>query len=150
MHTTRGINSTSRATAAAIALLCLGGFVSGCSAEESAASDSHEPITVEEMGEVNKLTLTEKAADRLGIETSEVREDIAGGAIVDYAALMYDASGQTWVYVNPEPLVFMREAVEVTRIDGDVVTLSEGPAAGTDVVVVGAAELFGAEFDTAH
>ena len=41
--------------------------------------------------------------------------------------------------------VFVREAIGVERIDGDTAYLSEGPAAGTEVVTVGAAELFGAE-----
>ena len=41
-------------------------------------------------------------------------------------------------------------AIEVDRIDGDTAHLTEGPEAGTSVVTLGAAELFGAEFDTAH
>jgi hypothetical protein len=36
----------------------------------------------------------------------------------------------------------------VDRITGDKVQLRTGPAAGTDVVTMGAAELFGAEFGT--
>ena len=34
--------------------------------------------------------------------------------------------------------------------NGDYAVLSDGPAAGTPVVSVGVAELFGAEFDVGH
>jgi len=153
MLITRGITRRIIPAAAVIVTLAVGGLLTGCTAEGSAtATSSEEPITLEEVAgtEVNEITLTDRAAERLGIETADVREGLGGGVIVDYAALMYDASGQTWVYVSPEPLVYMREAVTVVRIDSDTVQLSEGPEAGAQVVVVGAAELFGAEFDTAH
>ena len=43
----------------------------------------------------------------------------------------------------------MRAEVKVDRIDGDRVLLSEGPPAGTKVVTVGAAEVYGAELEIA-
>ena len=70
--------------------------------------------------------------------------------MVPYAALLYDASGKTWVYTNPAPRVYQRQAVTVAKVEGGMVTATAGPAVGTAVVTVGAAELFGAEFDTAH
>jgi hypothetical protein len=39
--------------------------------------------------------------------------------------------------------------VTVRQVDGDVVTLSAGPPAGTEVVTVGAIELWGAELGIA-
>ena len=65
--------------------------------------------------------------------------------VVPYAALLYDTSGQAWVYVNVEPLVFMRQAITVDSIQGDQVILSEGPEAGANVVTLGATELYGSE-----
>lgn len=65
--------------------------------------------------------------------------------VVPYSAVLYDVSGNTWVYTNPEPLVFVREPIVVDYIEGDLVVLLEGPSLGTPVVTVGAAELFGAE-----
>ena len=59
---------------------------------------------------------------------------------------MYDGSGKTWVYTSSAPLVFERQAVSVTKVEAGVVTANAGPAPGTEVVTVGAAELFGAEF----
>jgi len=64
---------------------------------------------------------------------------------VPYAAVLYDSSGATWVYTNPEGQVYLRAAVRVDYVDGEVAVLEEGPAAGTKVVTVGASELYGAE-----
>jgi hypothetical protein len=65
--------------------------------------------------------------------------------VVPYAAVLYGVHGETWVYSNPEPLVFVREPIVVDYIEGHVAYLSEGPDVGTAVVTVGAEELFGTE-----
>ena len=65
---------------------------------------------------------------------------------IPYAAVLYDAKGNAWVYTNPQPLVFIRQPVQIDTIAGDKVILVAGPPAGTAVVTVGGAELFGAEF----
>jgi hypothetical protein len=65
--------------------------------------------------------------------------------VVPYAAVYYDSGGATWAYVNPEPLVFERRRIGIERIQGDLAVLSEGPSVGTQVVVVGAPLLYGAE-----
>ncbi len=65
--------------------------------------------------------------------------------IVPYAAVIYDVNGQTWVYTNPEPLTFVRQSISIDYIEGDTAFLTEGPDAGTEVVVIGGAELYGAE-----
>jgi hypothetical protein len=65
--------------------------------------------------------------------------------VVPYAAVLYGVHGETWVYSNPEPLVFVRQPIVVDYIEGDLAYLLEGPEAGTAVVTVGAAELFGTE-----
>jgi hypothetical protein len=64
---------------------------------------------------------------------------------VPYGAVLYDASGATWVYTNPEGRAYVRAAVKVDYVDGEVAVLEEGPAAGTKVVTVGVSELYGAE-----
>jgi|SRR5947199_4224568 len=66
--------------------------------------------------------------------------------VVPTSSVLYDAKGKTWVYINPAPLVFVRHAITVDHIDGDRVVLSDGPAPGTAVVTVGAAELLGTEY----
>lgn len=67
--------------------------------------------------------------------------------VIPYAALIYDADGGTWIYVEDDPATrtFVRYPVTVDFIDGDLVVLTEGPPAGTKVVTVGGQELFGAE-----
>ncbi len=65
--------------------------------------------------------------------------------VVPYAAVLYGVHGETWVYSNPEPLVFVRLPITIDYIEGDLAILSEGPQVGTAVVTVGAAELFGTE-----
>jgi len=65
--------------------------------------------------------------------------------VIPYAAVLYDVHGNTWVYTNPEPLVFIRHKVDVDYIEGDVAVLEGGPPSGTKVVTIGAALLFGTE-----
>lgn len=65
--------------------------------------------------------------------------------VVPYAAVLYGVNGETWVYTNPEPLVFVRSPITIDYIVGDLAVLSEGPEVGTAVVTLGAAELFGTE-----
>jgi multidrug efflux pump subunit AcrA (membrane-fusion protein) len=67
--------------------------------------------------------------------------------VVPYAALIYDPEGKTYVYTSPKPLEYLREEVKVDRIEGDRVLVSRGPPAGTEVVTVGAAEVYGTELE---
>jgi hypothetical protein len=69
---------------------------------------------------------------------------------VPYQALIYWADGTTWVYGEVSELHYARLPVEVDRIEGDLVLFAKGPAQGTRIVSVGAAELFGAETGTGH
>jgi hypothetical protein len=59
--------------------------------------------------------------------------------------IYYDGKGIPWVYVNPKPLVFQRQRVNVERVADDLAVLSQGPSVGTSVVTVGAAMLWGTE-----
>jgi hypothetical protein len=70
--------------------------------------------------------------------------------VIPYSAVIYDSSGKTWTYTNPEPLVFVRHRIDVDSIEGDRAVLKEGPAIGTIVVTAGAAELMGVEQKFGH
>jgi hypothetical protein len=110
-----------------------------------------EPAVVEpiEGTSLNRVTLSQKAAERLGIETAAAEDEEVSGApakVLPYSAVLYDPNGDTWTYTNPEPLVFVRHKISIDRVDGESAILSEGPDAGTKVVTVGAAELIGTEF----
>jgi hypothetical protein len=128
-------------TGLAVAALAFG----GCNSPTSSAPKV-EAITMEEdeSSGLKTLTLSEKAAQRLGVETAEVGA-AGSGTSVPYAAIVYDAQGKTWTYVNEQPLVYKRAEITVDDISGDTARLSAGPPAGTQVVTTGAAELYGAE-----
>ena len=106
------------------------------------------PPAPEEAGVVGdnplEVTVSAEAAERLGIETTAVAT--AGARVsVPYAAILYDTTGGTWVYTNPSEGVFVRTPVKVEAIQGETALISNGVAAGTNVVTVGIAEIYGAE-----
>ena len=121
--------------------------MSAFAADANAAIKKSGASTVEKIvgSELKRITLTQKAAERLDIKTDKTATDASGAMTAPYAALVYDGKGKTWVYTNPEPLVFVRAPVVVASIKGPNVFLKEGPPAGTNVVVTGVAELYGAE-----
>jgi hypothetical protein len=104
-----------------------------------------------------QVTLTQEASDRLVIKTVPVAEAsvpprVPGGAnatrkVVPYSALLYDTSGEAWVYATSKPLSFVRQRIGVDYVTGELAVLSEGPAVGTAVVTRGAAELYGTELN---
>ena len=68
--------------------------------------------------------------------------------MVPWSAVLHDIYGGTWVYESLGDHVYVRRRVEVKDVVDDFAVLTRGPAAGTEVVVVGAAELFSTEFST--
>ncbi len=70
--------------------------------------------------------------------------------VIPYAAVIYGTNGETWVYTNPEPLVFVRRPILIDYIEGDQAFLLVGPASGSEVVTVGAEELYGSESEFAE
>lgn len=101
-------------------------------------------------GDLHRITLTKKAAERLDIKTAKVDLEPGGTLVAPYSAVLYDTKGQTWVYTNPQPLVYLRHPIVVDSISGQRVLLKAGPPAGTVVVTVGVAELYGAESGVGH
>src|SRR4051812_6653304 len=101
-------------------LACL--LVSACGQNtEATPTEENHPITVENLtgAEPSREILTEDAAQRLDLQTAEVRDADLNGAkrtVVPYASIIYDTAGATWVYLNPEPLTFVRHPVTVDNI----------------------------------
>jgi hypothetical protein len=113
-------------------------------------AEEEGPVKVEHLegAQPTRLTLTEDAAKRLDIQTATVLDTQDNGVqrmVVPYAAILYDTQGNTWVYTNPEPLIFVRTPIIVDHIERDQAFLSAGPPSGIAVVTVGVAELFGSE-----
>jgi hypothetical protein len=117
-----------------------------CNSGGGASAPKVEAIHIEEdeASGHKTLTLSEKAAERLGVATSPVA-GAGADMTIPYAAVVYDAQGQTWAYVTTEPLVYERAEITVDVIEGDTARISAGPPVGTQVVTTGAAELYGAE-----
>jgi hypothetical protein len=121
--------------------------LSGCAKTSTTAAARTEPFKLEKLDgtERKRIRLEAKAAERLGVQTVAMAGAPAE-TTVPYGALLYDTKGGVSVYTVPEPLLFIREAVKVRSIDGDVVVLAEGPPPGTVVVTAGGSELTGIEF----
>ncbi|GIV80584.1 hypothetical protein FKZ61_022985 [Litorilinea aerophila] len=131
---------------AAMALSVLS--LAGCGRASADMPVKVEPAYLEqsEGSEFQRVVLTERAAQRLDVQTAPVREEPINGAtrkVVPYGAIIYGLHGETWVYVSPEPLTFIRAPVTVDFIEGDLAILIDGPEVGTEVAYVAVAELFG-------
>jgi multidrug efflux pump subunit AcrA (membrane-fusion protein) len=65
--------------------------------------------------------------------------------VVPWSAVIVDIYGGTWVYNKRAPHTFVRERVQVSFIQDSEAVLASGPTPGSEIVVQGAAELFGTE-----
>ena len=120
--------------------------LAGCGGQsEDEATESPAQVKQIKGTELNRITLSPEAAERLDIQTTAARRK-GSRTVIPYAAVLYDPDGKTWTYTSPKRLVFVREDISVDRIDGQSAVLSAGPAAGTSVVTVGADELWGVEY----
>ena len=133
-------------------LLATAGLLSGCA---GAVSDAYvienEPGTSHHIAgtELSRVTLTEDAVERLGIDTTPVTAT-GRHLVVPMSAVFVDTEGAWWVYTNPRPAVYVRHEIEVGREQSGRAILAHGPAEGTEVVTVGVAELYGVEFAVGH
>jgi len=100
------------------------------------------------------LVFTDEAKAHLDIQTEPVREieasrdgtGVGTRLAIPHSAVIYDAGGDTWVYVSTALDTFMRKHVVVDFMNADHVFLSSGVTANDTVVTVGVPELQGAEF----
>ncbi|MCW2808548.1 MAG: hypothetical protein JWQ93_2503 [Marmoricola sp.] len=136
----------------ALALVTMMLGVTGCShAAASEHAPASRPAAKVEAGDGShpaRITLSEEAVRRLGIETQPVRTangSGAGAALVPYSAVVYDAEGSAWAFTSPSQRTYVRAPLKILAIENDRVTLTSGPPPGTELVTVGAAELVGAE-----
>ena len=146
-----------RAACAGFVLIAAGATLSACGESSSSGYSSetashHEPAKLEpiEGTDVQRVIFSAEGAKRVGLQTVAVRQNSQETVTLPYDAVIYDAEGKTYAYTAPEPLTFVRQEIEIDRIDGNSVVLSDGPSAGTNVVSVGTAEVYGTEFEMAH
>src|SRR5215471_6917162 len=98
-------------SAAMSAAILAAPYVSARAAETTSAAPARVEATID--AKIKKITLTPKAAERLGILIDEVRADPSGRLIVPYASVLYDLSGKAWIYISAQPLTFVRGPVEI-------------------------------------
>ncbi len=152
MPTTRKCSRRLRAACAGLVLVASVVSLSACSEASSGydyeTASHHEPAKLEPIKgtDVQRVIFDAVAAKRVGVKTTPIRQD-GQGKIMPYAALIYDADGNTYAYTAPEPLTYVRQEISVDHFDGDSVVLSDGPPIGTEVVTVGVDEVYGTEFE---
>jgi hypothetical protein len=134
----------------AASIACLAVSCASTLAAELAAKSKPAQVEATDDAKIKRVTLTPKAAERLGIQIDEVRADPSGRRIVPYASVLYDLTGKTWVYISADPVTFFRGAVEIDTIKGDNVYLSDGPPIGTKVLAAGVPQVFGSEVKVGH
>jgi hypothetical protein len=128
--------------------------LTGCGTIQATADPPPAVVQSVSGSQVPQVRLTDQAMHRIGLATQAVRVatvTVAGrrgpSKVIPYSAVIYDNDGSTWTYVNTAARTFMRERITVRVIRGATAVLSQGPAAGTMVVTVGAPELLGTEYN---
>lgn len=126
----------------------------GVATEVAIGGDPAVVTPIAGAGHLHRIKLDADSAARIGLATGTVGQLPAtrpkkGAAqslsVVPIGAVLYDKDGATWVYAETAPLTFQRKPVTVVSADGNRVVLSSGPAVGSRVATVGAAELRGSE-----
>lgn len=154
-----GINRKCRRQlrAACAGLVLIAGVVSLSACGEASSgydyetASHHDPAELEPIKgtDVHRVIVDPKGVERAGIRTSPIRQN-GDGMVMPYSAVIYDAEGHTYTYTSPEPRTYVRQKIVIDRVEGDSVMLFDGPPAGTEVVTVGAAFVYGTEFEVAH
>ena len=134
------------AFAACLAVPC----VSALAAETAVKKILPARVEATSDAKIMKVTLTPKAAERLGVVIDEVRADPSGRRIVPYASVLYDLTGKTWVYISADPLTFVRGAVVIDTIKDNNMYLTDGPPTSTKVLAAGVPQVFGSEVKVGH
>src|SRR5262249_56049632 len=99
-----------------LSLVAAGSALVSFTVTPSGAASKSDAAKVEraEGGGAARVKVSAKAAERLGIQTTPVKEQEPASKgqsprrIVPYSAVLYDLNGKTWVYASPEALVFVR------------------------------------------
>lgn len=142
-----------------LSLAAVGLALTGCAEVKESTAKKESPSHLEtiEGSTIKRVVLVPKAVERLGIKTVPIRpatsqemEGITpagqnGRLAVPYDAVIYDKTGAPFTFTNPTSLTYVRQPITVDGIKNKVAVLSTSPPAGTQVVTVGAIELYGAE-----
>ena len=144
------VREVARCAAWVMSVALLAGCSSAVGSESETAADPAVRVVSGDGSHPARVTLSEQAERRLGVETAAVeRASATSGAgarlTMPYAAVVYDANGKAWAFTAVSPRTYQRAPLGIVSVHDEVVILRKGPTAGTEVVTVGAAELVGAE-----
>ena len=126
-------------------------LVSSGSQNERLARSVTGPITANPEAASVDLYFSMENNDGLFLPGQRVSVELATDVeeenlVVPFSSILYDYQGGTWVYENTAPHVFVRRRVEIKTIVEDRVVVTRGLTPGSNVVSIGAVELFGTEF----
>jgi hypothetical protein len=154
---------------AGIAIL-LGLVAAGCGSSSTPSIPASGVLVNATSKSPGQIILTPVGASRIGLQTSTARavpvpppivetKVVAGvkhviripapkpasTVTVPYSAIIYDASGRTYVFTKIRPLTYVEVPIAVDHISGNSAYLKTGPKPGARVVSVGAEELYGVQ-----
>ena len=134
--------------ASVMALVVVAVALGGCAQVATEADDFDPPVSLRPVDgtDLKEVTFTSEAIEDLAIASAPLQAR-SGSAqvVVPLAAVFYDSKGAAWVYVVKTPGVYLRAPIAVEGMSGQEAYASSAPAVGTQVVVVGATEIYGAE-----
>jgi hypothetical protein len=144
-----------RAACAGLVLIACVVSLSACGEASSGydyeTASHHDPAELEPIKgtDVSRVVIDAEGVKRAGIQTAPIHQN-GQGTVMPHSAVIFDADGETFTYTVPEPRTYVRQKIVIDDVVGDSVMLSDGPPAGTEVVTVGAALVYGSEFEVAH
>jgi hypothetical protein len=144
--------------AAALLVACLA--AAGCAASGQHAGEDAESSYVEPIQgtHLEMVTLTQQASRDIGLQTGPVlsytsvaqapnkKSITVVDPCVPTTAVIYDPTGQAWVYEATSTLTYVRAPITISKATSETTYLSAGPPPGTIIVTVGAPELLGVEY----
>ena len=122
-----------------------GGYYKAVTARPVEAPPSADPLgsTVDLFYELDNKDGALSPGQKVGV-TLNLRDE-QQSLVVPWSAVVFDVYGGAWVYENTGPHAYVRRRVQVRHVVDNQAVLATGPAAGANVLVQGAAEVFGFE-----
>jgi len=136
------------ALVASVVLAVVSMGLGGCAQVATEASDLDSPVSLRPVDgtDLKEVTFTPEAVEDLAIASAPLQAKSGSSqVVVPLAAVFYDSQGAAWVYIVKSPGVYVRAPIAIDRMTGQEAHASSAPPVGTQVVVVGATEIYGAE-----
>ncbi len=139
------LKAVDRSTAAAIVDFTAPPNQAGIAAQPVVGPPAANPTagTVDEFYAFDNRESLYNPGQRVGVNLTLQGETTS--LTVPWSAIVSDIQGGSWVYAKAGERTFERRRVSPRYVMGNVMVLADGPDAGVEVVIAGAAELFGTE-----